>query len=84
MIDYVKLMKSSVEIYQTINEALKQRVDELLHVSDRDGQILQSLVNYVQSLPVLHATRDARTNEHLFQVNFSSARTLQVISTGMR
>lgn len=79
VIDYVKLMKSSVEIFQTINAALKERIDELLHVSEQDGQILQSVLAYVQSLPVLHAARDARTSEVNFQIDFHSGQqTIQI------
>lgn len=80
MIDYVKLMKSSVEIFQTINAALKDRIDELLFVSERDAQILQYVLSYIQSLPVLHAARDAHTNQVNFLVDFHSDRSIQAVT----
>lgn len=71
-------MKSSVEIFQTINEALQQRIDELQHLAERDVQILHSVHRYLQTLPVLHAVRDARTDKVNFQVDFHSNHTIQV------
>jgi len=71
-------MKSSVEIFQTINQALKERIDELMQISEQDGQILQSVLNYVESLPVMNAVRDERTNELAFHVRFHSSRSIHV------
>ena len=73
-------MKSSVYVVQTINEALKERVDELAVLRESDGQVLQLLMAYVQSLPRLHTVRDERTHEQMFQVDLDPTRNIQASS----
>lgn len=74
MLDYIRIMKSSIEMYQNLNEALTNRVDELLEISRQDGQYLGTIINHFQPMPgmnIVNDTRDDHNNNVVLNVQIN-------------
>eukprot|EP00210_Caulerpa_lentillifera_P007756 g7402.t1 len=67
VLDYLTMMKSSITMYQSLNEALRNRVDELLKIIKHDGQHLGTIVNHFQTMPttnIVNGIGDYETNNN--------------------
>jgi len=71
VLDYIRIMKSSIEMYQNMNEALANRVDELLEFTTQDGQYLGTIINQFHTMPgidILNLPRDDQNNNVVLNV----------------
>eukprot|EP00210_Caulerpa_lentillifera_P007740 g7386.t1 len=67
VLDYLTMMKSSITMYQSLNEALRNRVDELLEIIRQDGQDLGTMVDHFQTMPtanIVNGIGDYETNNN--------------------